>query len=162
MRILSNESKILRATAVILSSVHLYTSSSFLFSIRYVTTVCCRFITVRKLENKQDKQSNLDLTPKLKPILKDDAEIVKDEGVYPDETKIGTFLNSSTSLNDEPIINGHKVFQDGFLLKMVLFFGICLLILHTFLCYKLYSIDQVFLTQNITCLSQCQVGLLFD
>jgi len=64
-------------------------------------------------------------------------------------------LPQSKILIKEKSITGKGIFYD-----MSLLIGICLIILHIFLCYKLYSIDQTILTPSTICLNQCTKGSL--
>ncbi len=61
--------------------------------------------------------------------------------------------NTSPELNisiKEKTITGQGIFHD-----LALFIGILLLLLHIYLCYKLYSLDQIIPTPETICFNQC-------
>ncbi|CAF4860855.1 unnamed protein product [Rotaria sp. Silwood1] len=64
------------------------------------------------------------------------------------------------NLKDEIILNEDIITGKNLLFNMTLCFGIFLLILHTYLCYKLHSIDQALYSPNFTCLNQCKEACL--
>jgi hypothetical protein len=64
-----------------------------------------------------------------------------------DNSNISPELNISIK---EKTITGHGIFHD-----LALFIGILLLLLHIYLCYKLYSLDQTIPTPEAICFNRC-------
>src|SRR5205085_8089314 len=69
--------------------------------------------------------------------------------------------NNVTSSENETSIKEKTITGKGFFFDMALFIGIFLLLLHIYLCYKLYAIDQTLSSFDIFCLNQCKQGSLF-
>jgi hypothetical protein len=63
--------------------------------------------------------------------------------------------NSITSSDSKVLIKEKTITGKGIIYDIALICGICLLLLHIYLCYKLYSFDQNMLTPDAICLNQC-------
>jgi hypothetical protein len=68
--------------------------------------------------------------------------------------------NSDALSQSKILIKEKSITGKGILYDMSLLIGIILLILHIFLCYKLYSIDQAILIPSTICLNKCTKGSL--
>ena len=113
-----------------------------------VTSVCDHFrmIVVRRLENHQPtvKHNKFDEDH----TLKQRSRKRKDE----DDDQIMVKNISPDNLGKS--ITGKGVFID-----VAFFVGIFILLLHLYLCYKLYTIDQALYNTDQTCFHQCKKGL---
>jgi len=58
-------------------------------------------------------------------------------------------------------IKGMTITGKGLFFDIAFFIGIFILLLHLYLCYKLYAIDQALHSPDSICLNQCKKGLLF-
>jgi hypothetical protein len=72
-------------------------------------------------------------------------------------------INSAQSLNQTqdnsnilPESKEKSITGQGILYDIALFVGIFLLLLHIYLCYKLYSLDQTIPTPERICFNQCR------
>ncbi|CAF1129073.1 unnamed protein product [Rotaria sordida] len=114
-----------------------------------INNLICRLKTHQHKIN--NRESNRKQTTS---ILKQHQQQTKDSCTSQDEKKNDIILDPSLSSEDQIITNEQTITEKNLLFKIIFFFGIFLLILHTYLCYKLYSIDQALSTPNLTCLNQ--------
>ncbi|CAF4324191.1 unnamed protein product, partial [Rotaria sp. Silwood2] len=116
---------------------------------------------IRRLIKQQDKINNRDSNRKQISILKQRERKTRDYSTSQDEKKNDAILNSIISSEDEVVLNEQTTTGKNLAYSIAFCCGIFLLILHTYLCYKLHSIDQALYAPNLTCLNRCKEGLLF-
>lgn len=102
---------------------------------------------VRRLENQQ--------------ITKNNRHSNKKSVSISDKQSINNYLpHQQTEENSIPffqsLVKDKTITGKGILYDTALLIGILLLILHIYLCYKLYSIDQSLSSPDASCLNQCQ------
>jgi hypothetical protein len=87
---------------------------------------------------------------------KQSARTLTDNNTSHNQTGENLSLNSLSLSESKMPIKTRTITGKGILYDIGLFVGIFLLLLHGYLCYKLYAIDQVLLTPNAMCLDQCK------
>jgi len=118
-------------------------------------------IVVRRLESEQSTVNNPKSHQKQTTAHKEHRRKKKHETIRPNEKKDDSVLDCVTSLNKPLPVEGKTITGKGALADIGLFIGIFLLLLHIYLCYKLYYINQFLYISDGTCINQCKQGLLF-
>ncbi|CAF3574836.1 unnamed protein product [Adineta steineri] len=108
---------------------------------------------VRRLEKQQKTQIKPKSTIKSLSIIKQDSQ----ESIIPEIIPENHIKQDTISLHEsntqiiEKTITGKGITYD-----IVMIIGIFLLILHIYLCYKLYSIDNALSVSDTVCFNQCK------
>ncbi len=118
-------------------------------------------IVVRRLESEQSTVSNPKSDQKQTTARKEHRRKKKHETIRLNENKDGSVLDCTTSLNKQVPVEGKTITGKGALADIALFIGIFLLLLHIYLCYKLYYMNQLLHIPDGICINQCKKGLLF-
>jgi hypothetical protein len=119
-------------------------------------------ISVRRLESQQAPQINRKPHSKSMPVSKQDVNKSINNKKSHNRTEEDSSTNQIVVQEPKISINEWTFTGKGTIYDISIFIGICVLLLHIYLCYKLYSIDHALLTPEFTCLHQCKKCELFN
>lgn len=118
-------------------------------------------IVVRRLESQESTTNHHKSDQKQISVRKDHVRKKKDEIIRPQVKKIDSVSDYGILPNNQVSIEAMTISGKGPLIDIALFIGIFLLLVHIFLCYKLYFIDQGLHSSDGNCINQCEKGSLF-
>lgn len=104
---------------------------------------------------------NRNSTQKRMSIVEENVSEIMESQTNFNEQNVDVRFNRSISQTSQIMAHENIPSTNNLVFNMILVLGTFLLLLHTYLCYKLYNIDQTILSPNIICLNQCKEGLLF-
>ncbi|CAF0794972.1 unnamed protein product [Adineta steineri] len=115
----------------------------------------------RKLESQQSVINNRKPDQKQaivhkKRVHKQKPEEEEEEGIRPDNKQTEATIESVPSSNVQVPVKEKTITGKGIIFDIALFIGIFLLLLHIYLCYKLYSVDRILQISESTCVNQCK------
>ncbi|CAF0932319.1 unnamed protein product [Adineta ricciae] len=107
---------------------------------------------VRRLAEQENKQSKRKQNRKTAVVSKSCECKESNEDICSSETSQDSAVNTIAS-NESKL---SPTTRDNIIYNIAILIGVCLLMLHIYLCYKLHSVDQSLLTLDSACLNQCR------
>lgn len=113
---------------------------------------CSSLILVRRLVEQENKHSKRKQHRKTVVVSKSRGRKESNEDICSSDISQDSTVNTISS-NESKL---SPATGDNIIYNIAIFIGVCLLILHIYLCYKLHSVDQTLLTLDSACLNQCR------